>query len=154
MTYFIYFNAVILPWLLVLGLIIYFLITKKKISALRLLGLSFFSAILAWFIASLYKYNFPSPRPFELIAEIQPLFSTARGDAFPSSHATFFGALAESLYLQNKKIGLIFIIGAVIISLARFWAGVHWFNDIAVGLFFGSAVSLIVWSIFYHIYPR
>lgn len=146
----IYFCAVILPWVLSGGLIVYFFITNKKISALRLIGLSFLSAIIAWFIASLYKYNFPSPRPFEVYENLKPLFITYRGDSFPSGHATYMGALATGVFLQNKKLGFIFIIGALLVAIARVLAGVHWPVDIVVGLIFGAGVSIVAWLIFRH----
>ena len=148
MNFLIYFCAVILPWLIVLGLIAYFFISKKKVANLRLLGLSFFSAILAWFLASLFKYNFPSPRPFEVYDSLRPLFTTGVGDAFPSGHATFMGALAFGIFLQKRKLGLIFILGAIIVSLARVLANVHWPTDVIVGLLFGALVAVIVGLIY------
>jgi len=146
--YLIYFCAVILPWLMSGGLIISLIFIKKKISALRLIGLSLFSAILAWFLASLFKYNFPSLRPFEIYNNLEPLFVTGRGDAFPSGHATFMGALAVGVFLQKKKLGLIFILGAILVSLARVLAHVHWPIDVIVGLLFGALVAVIVGLIY------
>lgn len=150
MSNLIYFCAVILPWVLGGGLVGYFFVTKKKIAAMRLIGLSFLSAIIAWFLASLYKYNFPSPRPFEIYDNLKPLFVTGRGDAFPSGHATFVGALATGVFLQNKKIGIIFIIGAILVAIARVLAGVHWPIDVVVGLIFGGLVSVLVGLVFKH----
>jgi undecaprenyl-diphosphatase len=144
----IYFCAVILPWILVGGLIGYLFVTNKKIAGLRLIGLSFLSAIIAWFLASLYKYNFPRPRPFEIMTNLKPLFTTATGDAFPSSHATFFGALAVGVFFQRKKLGLIFILGAILIALARVLANVHSPLDVVVGLLFGGLVSLLIFKLF------
>jgi len=150
----IYFCAVILPWLIVIGLIVYFLFSKKKVANLRLLGLSFFSAILAWFLASLFKYNFPSLRPFEIYNNLEPLFVTGKGDAFPSGHATFMGALALGVFLQKRKLGLIFILGAILVALARVLAHVHSSLDVIVGLLFGALVAVIVLVIYYKRYPR
>jgi len=149
----IYFCAVWLGWVMVAGLIIYFGLTKKKISALRLLGLAFFSAGLAWVVASLIKYNFPFPRPFE-VTGVKPLFLTETGNAFPSGHATFFGALAVAVFLQRKKMGIIFIVGALLIALARVLAGVHWPADVIAGLALGSLVSIIVYLVFKHFSAR
>lgn len=136
------------------GLIVYLIFTKKKIAGLRLVGLSFLSAIVAWFLASLFKYNFPSPRPFEIYENIKPLFATGRGDAFPSGHATFMGALALGVFLQNRKWGLIFILGAISVALARVLANVHSLTDILAGLLFGALVAIIVWVVYHGIYPR
>lgn len=143
----------ILPWILGIGLVGYFFVTKKKIAAVRLIGLSFLGAIIAWFLASLYKYNFPSPRPFEIYDNLKPLFITGRGDAFPSGHATFFGALAMGVFLQNgfgkltasKTIfSLVFVVGAILIAIARVLANVHSPLDVVVGLVFGAGVSFLV----------
>lgn len=144
MTFLIYFCAVILPWVMGASLVIYFLVTEKKIRAWRLLSLSFFSAITAWVLASLYKYNFPSPRPFEIFDNLKPLFATGRGDAFPSGHATFMGALALGVFLQNKKLGVIFISGAILVAMARVLAHVHSLIDVATGLLFGALVAVLV----------
>lgn len=132
---------------MVAGLVIYFFVTKKKISALRLIGLSLMSAFLAWVITSLIKYNFPFPRPFE-VTGVKPLFLVDTGDAFPSGHATFFGALAFSVFLQNKKLGVVFIVGAVLVALGRVLAHVHWPADVVAGLALGSLVSLIIYLVF------
>jgi len=153
-SYLIYFCAVILPWVMALGLVGYFFVTKKKIAGLRLVGLSFLSALLAWFLASLYKYNFPSPRPFELYDNLKPLFTTTRGDAFPSGHATFFGALAVGVFWQRKKLGLVFILGAILISVARVLANVHSPADVIAGLLWGSLVAVFVSLVYHKIYPR
>ncbi|MFA5022742.1 MAG: phosphatase PAP2 family protein [Candidatus Paceibacterota bacterium] len=158
----IYFCAVILPWILGIGLAGYFFVTKKKIAAVRLIGLSFLGAIIAWFLASLYKYNFPSPRPFEIYDNLKPLFITGRGDAFPSGHATFFGALAMGVFLQNhpstslraRIFDLVFIIGATLIAIARVLANVHSLLDVIAGLIWGALVSIIVWLIYNKIYPK
>jgi membrane-associated phospholipid phosphatase len=146
----IYFCAVILPWVLGGGLVGYFFVTKKKIAAMRLIGLSFLGAIIAWFLVSLYKYNFPSPRPFEIYDNLKPLFQTGRGDAFPSGHATFFGALATGIFLQNKNRGLFFIMGAILIAFARVLANVHSLTDVIVGFIWGGLVAIMVWLIFRH----
>lgn len=150
----IYFCAVILPWFLSGGLIIYFFITNKKIAGLRLVGLSFLGAVSAWLLVSLFKYNFPSPRPFEIYENLKPLFTTGRGDAFPSGHATFMGALALGVFLQNKKWGLLFVFGAIVISLARVLANVHSLLDVIAGLLFGALVATIVSGIYHRIYPK
>lgn len=158
----IYFCAVILPWVLGGGLVVYFFITKKKIAGLRLVGLSFLGAIIAWFLASLYKYNFPSSRPFEIYNDLKPLFTTGRGDAFPSGHATFFGALAMMIWLQDKPFDklrarifdFVFIIGAILIALARVQANVHSPTDVIVGLIWGTLVAVIVWFTYNKICPK
>ena len=151
MAYLIYFCAVILPWVMGLGLCSYLIFAKNKLTALRLILLAFFGALVAWFLANLWKYNFPSPRPFEVYANLKPLFATGRGDAFPSGHATFMGALAVSVFLQNRRLGLVFIAGAIVIAITRVLAYVHWPIDMIVGLIFGGLVSAGIWLIYHRI---
>ena len=149
----IYFCAEILPWLLVIGLIVYIFLAKDKISALRFVALSLFSTLFAWFLISFFKYNIHSPRPFEVL-NIKPVFLTEAGDSMPSGHATFVGALAMAVYSQKKPFdglrastfGWFFILGALVVGLARIMAGVHWPVDIFVGFVAGG---IIAWFLVY-----
>ncbi len=109
----------------------------------RLLGLLWFDLILftsgiAWFLASLLKYNLVSPRPFIFWSSVHPLFLAGSLESFPSGHAVFFGALAGGLLVLNRRAGLLALLAALIIGLARVIAGVHWPSDIVSGLIFGA----------------
>jgi len=137
----IFFSAVILPWLLIGALGVWLALAKDKIKTGRQILSALGLAIVTWFIASLFKYNFPSPRPFEVVPDFEPLFITGHGDAFPSGHAAFFGALALALFWQNRLVGLGFLIGAILVSVARILAGVHWPGDVLAG--FGTAILVV-----------
>lgn len=103
----------------------------------------FYGGILAWTLASLLKIFFQTQRPFEVLGGVNPLFSP--GDhAFPSGHATFFFALAFSLFFHHKKTGYLFMLFALIISLARIAAGVHFPSDIFGGICLGFIISFII----------
>jgi len=136
----IYFLAEILPWLLVAGLIIYIFLAKDKRATGRLVAISLLSALIAWFLISLFKYNIHSPRPFETL-NIKPVFLTEAGDSMPSGHATFLGALAIAIYCQKKRLGWLFILGALVVGLARIVAGIHWPLDVGVGFIVGFIIS-------------
>lgn len=140
----IYFGAVILPWLMVLFLLVFLIFHWRDIKVWRLVFLSLFSALTAWFLVSLFKYNFASPRPFEVLNDAFPLFATGKGDAFPSGHATFLGALASSLFFSRPQVGFLFVLGAIFVSVCRVLAFVHWPIDVLVGLLFGFIFSLIL----------
>lgn len=143
-AYLIYFGAVILPWLMVLGLFVVLAFRWREVRVWRWVFLSLFSALSAWFLVSLFKYNFPSPRPFEVLDNFKPLFATGKGDAFPSGHATFLGALAFSFFFSRPKLGFLFVFGAILVALCRVLAFVHWPIDVLVGLLFGFIFSLIL----------
>lgn len=98
------------------------------------------TAISAWFIAHFFKDVFHTLRPFDADPSVIPLVSES-GYAFPSGHATFFMALASSLWFYHKRLAVFFGISALIIGIARISAGIHWPVDILGGLFLGYAIG-------------
>jgi len=118
---------------------------KKKKEIL----LVFFSGFLAYFISVILKILLHTPRPFLALPNIQALF-TESGFAFPSGHATFFSALAFSIFFLHKKAGYVFMFFALLIGLARIIAGVHFPVDILGGFVLGAGVAYFVKNV----YPR
>lgn len=98
------------------------------------------TAVSAWFVAHFFKDVFHTLRPFDADSRVVPLVSES-GYAFPSGHATFFMALASSLWFYHKRLAVFFGISAVLIGVARISAGVHWQIDILGGLFLGYAIG-------------
>lgn len=98
------------------------------------------TAVSAWFIAHFFKDVFHTLRPFDADPGVIPLVSES-GYAFPSGHATFFMALASSLWFYHKRLAVFFGISALIIGIARISAGIHWPVDILGGLFLGYAIG-------------
>lgn len=139
---FIYFSAVILPWLTILIFIVWIIFQKSWRKIIKGM-LVFASASVAWFLTSLFKYNYFSPRPFVEIFQFQPLFTmNIWWDSLPSSHAVFFSALAGSSFLFKKKaVSFCLILVAIIIAFARVIAGVHWPSDVVAGLVFGGIIG-------------
>lgn len=105
--------------------------------------LVFFSGILAWFFATLLKIFIHTDRPFLKLPDVVSLFDKT-GYAFPSGHATFFIALAFALFFSHRKVGYVFMIFAVLISLARIAAGVHFPVDILGGFVLGILTAYLV----------
>jgi len=102
------------------------------------------SVIVARFLAvPLIRIFIERPRPFVGSEVFSPLFEPS-GFSFPSGHATVFFAIAVVMYVWNKKIGSLFIVSAVLVSLARVFAGVHYPLDIIGGAILGGAVGFIV----------
>ena len=98
------------------------------------------TAVSAWFIAHFFKDIFLTLRPADALLWVKPLISES-GYAFPSGHATFFMALASSLWFYHKHLAGFFGISAVIIGIARVTAGIHWPFDILGGLFLGYVIG-------------
>lgn len=114
-----------------------FLQKKKEIL------LAFFTGSLAWVLAKVLKLFIHTARPFVAMPNVHALFPES-GYAFPSGHATFFSALAVSIFFFHKKAGYVFILFAVIISFARIAGGVHFPVDIVGGFILGAIVSYAV----------
>lgn len=115
-------------------------ITRK----IREIILVFSSGVVAWIVASVIKSLIVSPRPFMAISTITPLFYHGGMDSFPSGHATFFFALATSLYLSHRSIGLWYMLVALIVCFGRVASGVHFPADILGGAVLGVLIALIL----------
>lgn len=115
----------------------FFLQKKKEIL------LVFITSGVAWVVSKILKYLIHIDRPFVALPDVTPLFPET-GFAFPSGHATFFMALAFSLFYLHKRIGYIFMGFALLIGLARVAGGVHYPVDILGGFVLGALVAYFV----------
>ncbi len=98
-------------------------------------------------IAEAIQFFFFRARPFVQL-DLTPVFNHGNVASFPSGHASFFFALAFSIFLFNKKIGSLFLLGAALMGVARVAAGVHWPLDILAGALVGVLSALLVnWSL-------
>jgi len=151
------FVAHILPYLVIIGAFVFLLfhhdIIKSKnpfyelIKKWKEISIAFFSGASAWVVATIIKMIVKAPRPYLIFPDISPLLSKT-DFSFPSGHATFFMALGVAIYLSHKKAGVIFIILALLIGLARIITGVHFPVDIFVGFILGIIVAIIFNLIF------
>jgi membrane-associated phospholipid phosphatase len=69
--------------------------------------------------------------------------------SFPSGHGTtaFMLFFVLSLVQNNKKMGFLYFLVALIVSLTRPYLVQHFFEDIYVGAIIGVATTLLVWQI-------
>lgn len=139
---FITFLASFLIWFMYAALIILWLVDGKirKEQVLHAL----FSALLAWTVSQMIKSLLPTLRPFEINGE-PPLTLTVPFDsAFPSGHTSAAFGLAVSIWLHNKKVGLIFILAAILVGWGRILSNVHYLGDVLAGIVLGVATVFLV----------
>lgn len=103
------------------------------------------SVVLSRFIITeIIRFFYHRLRPF-LTLPVHQLIADNEY-SFPSGHAAFFFALATAVYFYNKKWGLAFFAAAILMTLARVVAGVHYPSDILGGAIIGI---LSAWVVFY-----
>jgi len=128
------------PYIVILLAVIYLFFYKKNWKDFFIV---FISSGFAWFLAYVLKFLFHTGRPFDIFPKVISLFPET-SYAFPSGHATFFMALAFTLFFSHKKIGYLFIFFALLIGIARIIAGVHFPIDILGGFALGFAIAFFL----------
>jgi len=88
----------------------------------------------------LIQFYYHHPRPFVTLG-FTPLIDHAPTSSFPSGHLAFF-SVALTMYLFNRRVGIWFMLGTLLIGLARVSAGIHWPADVLGGIAVGSIAFL------------
>jgi undecaprenyl-diphosphatase len=125
--------------LVALFLILLLFSQYAKREKLRILLVTALSGAVALGITEVIRFFYNRQRPY-LALHIHPLF-TDTASSFPSAHATFFFAMATAVYLYNKKWGIIFFIAAILMTVSRVIAGIHYPSDVIGGAIIGIAVA-------------
>jgi undecaprenyl-diphosphatase len=105
-----------------------------------------FSALLALGAAQVIAHIWERPRPYIAHPGDAHLFIAATHDSsFPSDHATAAFAIAVALLLRHRKAGIVALVLAVTVSVARVAVGTHYPGDVLGGALLGSAAALVLW---------
>ncbi|OGZ04782.1 MAG: hypothetical protein A2845_06300 [Candidatus Lloydbacteria bacterium RIFCSPHIGHO2_01_FULL_49_22] len=132
------------PYILVTVALIYELFIRNEGEVFRSMLRIYIPPLIVLSITEVFKHYFPYPRPFAAL-EIPPsIIVHDPFGSFPSSHAAFFAALGITMYFCNKKLGKWFLVGAVLIGIARIGVGVHWPIDIFAGLLIGVVLGFLI----------
>jgi len=136
------FLASFLIWFMLVGLIVLWFVDGrvKKEQAFR----AFAAALLAWAIAQMLKSLLPSVRPFIVNMELPLTYTLHFDNAFPSSHAAIAFSLAITLWLHNKKLGIVYLALAFLVAIGRVFANVHYILDVVIGSMIGAMVAVVV----------
>ena|SRR3989344_540313 len=141
------FAAIYLGWILFV-IYILILIWRPKEHWLREFAFVFICVLGAWVLSEVIKYFYVSDRPFLALDNFVSLLQSGGKESFPSGHAATFFAFGFAVYHYRKLEGNLFLLGVVLISLARIAAGLHWPSDIIGGFVLAGLVVLITRTIF------
>lgn len=76
------------------------------------------------------------------------VFYQTHDPSFPSNAAAVAFAAATAVWLSNRKAGAILYVLAILWAFARFYAGIHFFVDLATGAFIGALTAYMLCKYF------
>lgn len=124
-------------------LYIWFKKDKVRIGARGVLVIAVLSVGLVNLIIQISNAFIIRARPFDTM-DAKMLFYRPTDPSFPSNAAAVGFALAISIFLVNKKLGVFSILLASFYGFSRVYAGVHFPGDVLVGATAGIASVLFV----------
>jgi undecaprenyl-diphosphatase len=105
-----------------------------------------FSAALALGVAQVISHLWERPRPYVAHPDGSHLFISPSPDpSFPSDHATAAFAIAVALFLRHRRVGIVALVMATIVSVGRVAVGTHYPGDVAAGALIGAASAMLLW---------
>ena len=103
------------------------------------------SALLALGIAHLLAELWVRPRPYVAHPDAHLFIAPSHDPSFPSDHATAAFAIAVALLLRHRNAGVIALVLAAVLSIARVAVGTHYPSDVAAGAVIGAVAALVLW---------
>ncbi|MEO6205839.1 MAG: phosphatase PAP2 family protein [Mycobacteriales bacterium] len=83
-------------------------------------------------------------RPFDQLSGVLVLVHRSADASFPSDHAVMAGATAVGLLFFSRRLGIVAVVAAVLMAVARVYVGVHFPLDVLAGLVVGATVAVLV----------
>jgi undecaprenyl-diphosphatase len=100
-------------------------------------------------MVDLCDYYFFRARPFTEIplSQMHLLFYRPTDSSFPSNFAAILFAIAVSILIKNKGVGIILLVIALLGGFARIYVGIHYPLDILGGAAFGTLASFTAYGL-------
>lgn len=121
-------------------LTVIFLIIKKT----RRLGVAMLiSFALSFIIGScIIKPVVARIRPYDVNTAIQLIVRPEMDYSFPSGHTLFAFSSATVIFMRYRKVGIFFLIFAVLMGLSRLYLYVHFPTDVICGALLGIIIGI------------
>lgn len=124
----------------IIGVVVLWLSLDSKQKKKQFLIQAIVVAVVIVLLARLGSWLYYNPRPF-VVGNFAPYFPHPNNNGFPSDHTLFTSYLAFLVLSYNRKLGVLLLIVAAAIGVARVIAGVHHLIDI-VGAFAISGMTV------------
>jgi len=135
--------------LYIVGIVFLILLLWKK-NRLMVISAAASVVLSRLIITEIIKNLLHRARPYEVLETAEKLIKENQDfQSFPSGHAAIFFAIAMAIYFFNKKLGIAFFVGAVLVGLARIFVGVHWPSDVLAGAIIGIISGIIIIKLFF-----
>ena len=132
------FSAEYLPIILTILFVCLLVAEKNPHRRLYFLYLSILSVVISsGMVSQIMRHFIESQRPF-VDSGVVTLIGRPSTPSMPSGHMMFFFPIALAAYYLNRKWRWYFILGILLMGLARIVAGVHYPADILAGLIFST----------------
>ena len=118
-------------------LLVYLLITQSSLFMRVLI-----KPLSAFLFVTVIRKLINRPRPYDTMT-IDPLISHKSGQSFPSRHTVSAMIIALVCFDIHFGLGLFVLIIAIMISLSRILAGVHYISDVIVAMIIAFLINLL-----------
>lgn len=125
------FCAVYLPYLVGISFVLWFLLQLSEGDKKQAFFVFTVTALLGTGIILLLHSLYSRARPY--VDHVVTKLVDQGGLSFPSIHSSIFFSLALIVYGFNKKLSILFFVGAFVITIARVTSGIHYPSDILGG---------------------
>jgi len=102
------------------------------------------SYLLSYFLCDgILKDLIARPRPCAVDESVVLLVKRSTSYSCPSVHAAIAFASAYSIFIHNKKFGIVALIFALLVALSRLYFFVHYPSDVLFGAIIGILIAII-----------
>ena len=123
----------------VIGVVLLFFTKTRKCG----INIIFSYLMVFWFGQYVLKDLIARPRPCHIDQTIELLISRPSSYSCPSTHSGWGFAAAISIFLYNKKLGILTIIFASFIAFSRLYLFVHFPSDVLFGVILGIVFAIL-----------
>lgn len=108
-----------------------------------MIAVVFLTLLVTAFLVFIIKYWLRRERPRDPTGFVAMNYDK---HSFPSGHSARMSCLAATIFFYNRPLGLVFMVVAILVALARVQVRVHYLGDVLAGLLLGivTAVSLML----------